>query len=360
MILVVDDDDRALEEIRAVLEAAGYQVSAHRSAAEALAACCAEPPELIVSDVMMPEMDGVVFRKEVARRFPDASPPFVFLSSMGDPGSIVRGLDSGGDDYLVKPVADEVLLAKIRALSRARCRPALAAFHGSLHQMSFPDLLKFCELKSLTGFVRVEAGDLHVDVHFHSGAIDAATVEEYLDRLCELNDGAFTIFAQPVDFSEIARPEPRAPVPAPAGRLSLIRLGGRVLQLQTEYLHGPRPAVVTLVTASGRTLWKTSVAANLSQGSDGIGRQVDSEHLRVSNELQQKIEELKDKLQPRDESTRQRFHELFDEGYDSFRNHDYQGALRLWREALELDPTSKLLEVNLRIAQGKVAETSHE
>lgn len=358
MILVVDDDPRALAEIRSTLEAAGYEVSTHPSALEALSACAAGPPELIVSDVMMPDMDGIEFRKEYAHRFPTHGTPFVFLSSMGDPGSVVRGLDSGGDDYLVKPVADEVLLAKIRALHRARSRPALAAFHGDLQTMSFPELLKFCELKGLTGFVRVDAAEWSVDVRFHSGAVDAATVEEYLDRLCELREGDFTVFAQPVDFSDIARPEARLPVPTPAGRLSLLRAGERVMQVQTEYLHGPRPAVVTLVTAAGRTLWKTSVAVDPTQGTEGIGRRVDAEHLRVSNEVQDKLEQLKQKLLPSDESLRHRFHELFDAGYECFRNHDYRGALKVWGEALDIDPASKVLEVNLKIARAKLEETT--
>ena len=85
---------------------------------EALQAARETPPDLVVLDIMMPEMDGL----EVCRRLRagENPPPILFLTAKDAPRDEVVGLDTGGDDYVVKPFSFEVLNARVRALLRRR------------------------------------------------------------------------------------------------------------------------------------------------------------------------------------------------------------------------------------------------
>jgi DNA-binding response OmpR family regulator len=117
-ILAVDDDEQVLLSIQQLLEDAGHTVTAASSGREALGQLTHQRPELIVLDIIMPEMDGI----EVCRRV-RADPflariPILFLTAKGRPNDIAQGLDAGGDDYLVKPFEVVELPARIRALLR--------------------------------------------------------------------------------------------------------------------------------------------------------------------------------------------------------------------------------------------------
>jgi two-component system response regulator MprA len=122
-ILVVDDDPRLAATLRRALAYEGYEVAVAADGAAALAAARAGPPDLVVLDVMLPGLDGV----EVCRRLRAAGDvPILMLTARDATADRVRGLDSGADDYLVKPFAYEELLARVRALLRRRGPPAQA------------------------------------------------------------------------------------------------------------------------------------------------------------------------------------------------------------------------------------------
>jgi CheY-like chemotaxis protein len=348
-----------LTEISSTLGEVGYMVEPFSRAQDALRMCALSPPDLIISDVVMPEMDGIEFRKEYERSYPGRSTPFIFLSSMGDTASVVRGIDSGGDDYLVKPVSVEVLRAKVRAILRTRARPPVATFKGRVAALNVPSLLKFCETKGLTGFVHVEGPGVSVDIHFEAGIIDPSSIEDHLDELCSLAEGVFTVYASPVDFSQIL-PSARCPWTTVAlpGLLSTIEVDGRVLQVQTELLSGPRPSIVTLVASSGRTVWKTASEVDSEASAEVIADLMKRKHAAMSDEMQQKIRDTLERLGVPEETRRQRFHELFEQGYEAFRNADYKSCVGFWERALVVDPQSKVVEVNLRVAREKLAAES--
>jgi adenylate cyclase len=117
-ILVVDDMPDNLRIVRVRLEASGYVVETAADGEEALARIAAEPPDLVLLDVMMPKMDGL----EVTRRVKsDPALPFipiVLLTAKGDPKDVVQGLDAGADEYLTKPVDHGALMARVRAMLR--------------------------------------------------------------------------------------------------------------------------------------------------------------------------------------------------------------------------------------------------
>jgi len=119
-ILVVDDDNRVAATLERVLNAEGHVVEVAADGPSALAAARARQPDLVVLDVMLPGLDGMA----VCRRLREQGPvPILMLTALAATGQRVRGLDSGADDYLVKPFAYQELLARVRALLR-RAPPA--------------------------------------------------------------------------------------------------------------------------------------------------------------------------------------------------------------------------------------------
>jgi two-component system OmpR family response regulator len=119
-ILVVDDDPRLRELVRYTLARAGFTVREAADGREALAAVRARAPDLVVLDVLMPELDGISVCRHLRA---DSDVAVVFLSSRGEAVDRVLALDLGGDDYVTKPFVPSELVSRIRAVLR-RTRPA--------------------------------------------------------------------------------------------------------------------------------------------------------------------------------------------------------------------------------------------
>jgi two-component system, OmpR family, response regulator len=115
-LLVVEDDPNIVELLSASLRFAGFDVAAATNGAEALASARQLPPDLVVLDVMLPDLDGF----EVIRRMRDGGvrTPVVFLTARDATEDKIRGLTLGGDDYVTKPFSLEELTARIRAVLR--------------------------------------------------------------------------------------------------------------------------------------------------------------------------------------------------------------------------------------------------
>jgi CheY-like chemotaxis protein len=124
-ILVVEDEPQMAEQLRKGLEREGYAVLVAHDGQEALHLARTVEHDLMVLDWMLPKVDG----RQVARRLREAKigTRILMLTARDAPPDIVEGLDCGADDYLVKPFAFEVLLARLRALARrvADARPAV-------------------------------------------------------------------------------------------------------------------------------------------------------------------------------------------------------------------------------------------
>jgi two-component system response regulator MprA len=119
-VLVVEDDPRLAATLERVLGAEGYDVEVAGDGNAALRRVRDHPFDLVLLDIMLPGLDGIA----VCRRLRATGPvPILLLTALGGTEERVRGLDSGADDYLVKPFAYEELLARVRALLR-RTAPA--------------------------------------------------------------------------------------------------------------------------------------------------------------------------------------------------------------------------------------------
>lgn len=115
-ILVVDDEAHLASGIRENLEAEGYAAETARDGAEGLRRAVESTFDLIVLDVTMPVMDGLAACRELRRQ--GRQTPVLFLTVRGDPDDRIRGLEAGGDDYLVKPFHLRELLLRIKAILR--------------------------------------------------------------------------------------------------------------------------------------------------------------------------------------------------------------------------------------------------
>ena len=114
-MLVVDDDARIAAALKRALHYEGYSVEIAGDGTAALAKAVTRPPDLVLLDVMLPGLDGV----EVCRKLREGSDvPIMMLTARDATGERVRGLDSGADDYVLKPFTYEELLARVRALLR--------------------------------------------------------------------------------------------------------------------------------------------------------------------------------------------------------------------------------------------------
>lgn len=114
-ILVVEDDPKQAELIRLYLEQDGYQVTTVGNGRAALEQLARSSPDLIVMDVMMPELDGLDVLRALS---PDSAIPVILLTARSTENDVLLGLYLGADDYLTKPFSPRELLARIRTVLR--------------------------------------------------------------------------------------------------------------------------------------------------------------------------------------------------------------------------------------------------
>ena len=135
---MVDDEQPVRESLRRSLRFNGYDVLTANDGLEAVEAVRSENPELLILDVMMPNMDGL----EVCRtlRSEGWDRPILVLTARDGVSDRVAGLDAGADDYLPKPFALEELLARVRSLVRRASADSIAAEAPVESKLSFEDL----------------------------------------------------------------------------------------------------------------------------------------------------------------------------------------------------------------------------
>ncbi|MGA9190781.1 MAG: response regulator transcription factor [Anaerolineales bacterium] len=147
-ILVIEDEERIVQFLQRGLAYEGYDVKTALDGERGLDLAEASPPDLVVLDVMLPELDGLEVCRQL-RRTGDI--PILMLTAKDAVEDRVRGLDAGADDYLVKPFALDELLARIRALLRRT-------------KSEVPPVLNYVDLKLDTGTHQAFRGDRPVEL----------------------------------------------------------------------------------------------------------------------------------------------------------------------------------------------------
>ena len=123
-VLVVDDDPTVSDVVRRYLEQDGCRVRLAADGLTALEAVAADPPDLVVLDLMMPGLDGLEVCRRLRSQLPDL--PVVMLTALGEEADRVLGLEVGADDYVTKPFSPRELALRVRSVMR-RAAPVAAA-----------------------------------------------------------------------------------------------------------------------------------------------------------------------------------------------------------------------------------------
>ena len=121
-ILVVEDEEDILELVSYNLQKEGYQITRAMSGEKALQSVEDDPPQLILLDLMLPEIDGLEVCRRLKRDPETGTIPIVMLTAKGEESDIIAGLEMGADDYVTKPFSPRVLIARVRAVLRRQRR----------------------------------------------------------------------------------------------------------------------------------------------------------------------------------------------------------------------------------------------
>jgi DNA-binding response OmpR family regulator len=206
-VLVVDPDPVAASLLEMRFANTGFQVEVHRDGESGLAAALEKRPDIVISEVAMPGLDGFSLLLRLRKAEPTREIPFIFVSERTDKSSTVRGFELGADDFIQKPADLELLAAKVKGLVRkARARRPAAGegggASGNLADMSIIDVLQVLAASRRTVRVHLEdgrgtGGDLAIDkgrlVHARLGD---QTGEEAFFILSSWAEGRFTVRAE--------------------------------------------------------------------------------------------------------------------------------------------------------------------
>ena len=125
-VLIIEDDPALLRGLRDNFESQAYRVQLARDGREGLSAALANPPDLLLLDIMLPRMNGYEICRAV--RAKQLEMPIIMLTAKGQEEDIIRGLELGADDYVTKPFSIRELLARAKAFLRRRQSPSTTVF----------------------------------------------------------------------------------------------------------------------------------------------------------------------------------------------------------------------------------------
>jgi len=130
-VLVVEDDRDIAELVARYLSKAGFAVETVASGRDALSVIAERPPDLLVLDLMLPQMDGLEICRVVRGNNNTSGMPIIMLTARAEESERIVGLELGADDYIAKPFSPNELVARVRALLRRAQRPAATIAPGA-------------------------------------------------------------------------------------------------------------------------------------------------------------------------------------------------------------------------------------
>lgn len=198
-VLIVDDEESILQSLQRIFELSGdFEVITAKNVEEAWKAINNTLPDLIISDIAMPEVNGIEFCKMIRNNEITRNLPFIFLTAKSD--QLLEGIKAGGDDFIVKPFNLDEVMAKIEAIFRRikNTRELVVQLKGTLEDYSLDDILQLCHEKSVSGSIVLynqgETGKILVEKGEISDVIYADfSPTKALDHLRMWNNGLFVI-----------------------------------------------------------------------------------------------------------------------------------------------------------------------
>jgi CheY-like chemotaxis protein len=213
-LLLVDSDSKSLRVMEVSLKKAGFSVTTAVNGQDALEKAEISPPDLILSDTKMPEMDGF----ELCRRLKEderyRGTPFIFLTGQKSVEYKVKGLELGVEDYLTKPIYIKEIVTRVKILLQKREKERLekkdlrASFSGNLADMGVVDLVQTLEMGKKSGALHVKGRTgLEAVCYFKDGRIldcelSKLTGEGAFYRLLNWQEGEFAIEFKPIEREE--------------------------------------------------------------------------------------------------------------------------------------------------------------
>jgi CheY-like chemotaxis protein len=213
-LLLVDGDPKSLRVMEVSLRKAGFSVTTAVHGRDALEKCELSPPDLILSDTKMPEMDGFELCRRLKHDERFKGTPFIFLTGQKSVEFKVKGLELGVEDYLTKPIYIKEIVTRVKILLEKREKERLekkdlkASFAGKLSDMGVVDLVQTLEMGKKSGALHVknEKG-LEAVCYFREGRILDCELgklagENAFYRLLNWQDGEFAIEFKPIEREE--------------------------------------------------------------------------------------------------------------------------------------------------------------
>lgn len=198
-LLLVEDETAILFSLQRILELSGdYEVITAANGKTAIDKLAQVIPDLIISDIAMPEMDGIEFCKHVRKSESTRSIPFIFLTAKRE--RILEGIQTGSDDYIVKPFKVDELLVKIQSIFQrieSRREEALVQ-KGTLNDYNLDEILELCMNEAFSGELVLRNGENEGIIYLEKGEISRINLldhdeDQALDSLRKWNKGSFVL-----------------------------------------------------------------------------------------------------------------------------------------------------------------------
>lgn len=198
-VLLVDDEESILFSLQRILELSGdYEIITAQNGREALRKMRNFIPDMIISDILMPEMDGIDFCKAVRGNEVTQNVPFLFLTAKKE--LMVDGFKVGGDDFIIKPFTFDEVIVKIEAMFRRlrNTRAQASQIKGDLGEQNLDDILQMCHEESITGTLHLQSQGKVGTITLERGEITGISFadlpdDEALDILRTWDTGLFVI-----------------------------------------------------------------------------------------------------------------------------------------------------------------------
>jgi CheY-like chemotaxis protein len=211
-VLIVDDDVVIRHLVERDFRRAGFAVVTAANGRQALETVLSEPVDLIVSDISMPEMDGLELCERIRRNPDHQDIPFIFLTARSGEDERLRGLRSGADEYVVKPVNIVDLIARAEILyDRIQRKRSVSTFEGNLRDVSLCEVLQLFELTRKRGVLHVSGATGTGTIGVADGTLMHATWnegqgEDAVFAMFALTEGSFRFHAKDVPRGNCVQP----------------------------------------------------------------------------------------------------------------------------------------------------------
>jgi CheY-like chemotaxis protein len=212
-LLLVDGDPKSLRVMEVSLRKAGFSVTTAVHGRDALERCEVAPPDLILSDTKMPEMDGFELCRRLKQDERFRAIPFIFLTGQKSVEFKVKGLELGVEDYLTKPIYIKEIVTRVKILLEKREKERLekkdlrASFSGNLFDMGVVDLVQTLEMGKKSGALHITSPAGAAVVFFRDGRVldcelGKVTGENAFYRLLNWQEGEFAIEFRTIERAE--------------------------------------------------------------------------------------------------------------------------------------------------------------